>query len=109
MSRTDAHRPYAVVLADHPELVRERHDHRATGCPLDEGRPLSDDPSSPCSIGLPQWAWLCNCPKCSGSYWRRAAAGARRSAERILTRAAARGGTQEELERLENTLHHRSR
>lgn len=109
MSRTDAHRPARVWLADEPQLVHERHDHTRSACPLADGGPLPVDAAAGCRRELDWRVPLCGCPMCSGALWRDADRGARRTAERILTRAAARGADDAELERLEATVEYRSR
>ena len=88
MSRTDAHRPYDVWLADQPELVVECRDH-ATG---EARQHLS------CLVRL------CTCNLCRGHLWRIRARRALRTTERAFTNAAARGADEAELERLEGRL-----
>jgi hypothetical protein len=109
MSRTDAHRPYDVWIADEPRLVREHHDHSVHACPRDAGRLLPVDAAAACHLELDSRVRLCGCPLCSGSYWGGVADRARRCAERALTRAAARGADPLELERLEATADRRGR
>ncbi len=88
MSRTDAHRPYDVWIADHPELVVECHDH-ATG---------------ECRRYLSPLVRLCSCNLCAGHPWRVRAGRAMRTTERAFTNAAARGADEAELERLEGRM-----
>ena len=88
MSRTDAHRPYRVWIADHPELVVECHNH-ATG----ERRQR-----------LTAIVRLCTCELCRGHLSRIRARRALRTAERVYNRSAARGADDAELAYLEGRL-----
>lgn len=107
MSRTDAHRPRAVWIADHPELVHEHHDHRAGSCSLAEGSPPLGWQPERCYLELSWQVRLCACPLCSGHLDRAVERRSQRRAARLLERAAVRGGEEVELEELEARAYQR--
>jgi hypothetical protein len=82
MSRTDAHRPYRVWLADHPEFAIAKHRHAARACDL----PTVPGPADThCRWVLSQDApRLCCCELCHGSAWRRFETRSRRQRDRLL-------------------------
>lgn len=100
MSRTDAHRPRHVWVEDHPELALEVHDHRSGPCDL----PGRGEGEGRCSRELDWSIRTCSCAMCSGRAERTHARGSRRSSERALLRAAARGADDPELEELEGRI-----
>jgi hypothetical protein len=89
MSRTDAHRPYRVWLADHPELAVAEHDHAAHAvdvCDLSHDRAAS---GTRCRWALPAHAGpRCSCALCGGGPWHRIDVRRRRQAERSALRLA---------------------
>lgn len=104
MSRTDAHRPIWVWLNDHPDLVRESHNHASGRCDL-PAAPFTVDALNwrhcRCHVHLDWTVRVCACDLCSENIWRRATERSRRAAERALERAAACGADEAELEVLE--------
>lgn len=103
MSRTDAHRPAHVIMADHPELTEIHHDHRRGTCDL---------PESPAAAHLAPdaaWTWCdyrlswqvrtCGCSMCTGGPARRTARRGERRAARQALHVAATLTAEEDLER----------
>ena len=115
MSRTDAHRPLPVVIDDHPELVREVHDHTDGTCELDgvpvgrRGRLAWERPVGGCHVWFASRVPPCSCPLCSLRGWRRAQKRTQRTNERAWARAAADRLPEDELDALEARLLYRDR
>ena len=84
MSRTDAHRPYRVWLADHPELAVAEHCHGAELCDLPNDRASS---GTRCQWILTEAApRLCSCSLCGGGIWHRLDVRRRRRADKLALR-----------------------
>ena len=114
MSRTDAHRPLRVVIDDHPELVREFHDHTDGTCELDgvpvgrRGRLARERPVGGCHVWFASMVPPCSCNLGSLRGWRRWQTRSRRLRGRALARAAAGGLSGDDLDAMETRLLHRS-
>lgn len=112
MSRTDAHRPLIAWLNDHPDLVREVHDHTTGPCTLPVAPFTADDLAwrpRTCHVMLDPGVRLCACPLCTGRFATRAGVRAARAATRAWLRAAVTGADLEELEVLEGRVHQQQR
>lgn len=113
MSRTDAHRPPLVWINDHPDLVREVHDHRDGVCSLPPSGPYAPEDlgwsRGRCHVQLDWRVRLCACALCSGGPFRAAARRAARAQTRALLRAAVRGAPAEDIELAEARVAQRAR
>lgn len=84
VSRTDAHRPYRVWLADHPELVTAHHCHGQAACDLPLDRSVS---ATGCRWSLiPSAPSLCCCDVRHAGSWRRLDVRRCRQRDRLLLR-----------------------
>ena len=108
MSRTDAHRPMEVWIADEPSKRVERHNHINHPCDLPD--PTDNEAAGYRRDGC-YWDlnWyevrLCSCDMCSGAYGRKRGRRRSRSLERRLAIAYIRGEETRRIEALEGALH----
>jgi hypothetical protein len=87
MSRTDAHRPYRVWLADHPQHAVALHSHAAHGASLCDLPPDRTVAGTRCRWELPYYAGpRCSCALCGGGPWHRLDTRRRRQQERLALR-----------------------